>query len=66
MYVDQSIIKGCQPIGGHVSYPTDSPNATRLGLWNRLVISSPIFWAHMDDGNFHRFLEAIGSTLAQL
>ena len=27
----------CQPIGGHVSYPTDCPNATRLALCSSLV-----------------------------
>ena len=26
----------CQPIGGLVSYPTDCPCATRLGLWSSL------------------------------
>ena len=37
LYFDQPITKGwCQPIGGDVSYPTDSPTATRLGLCNSL------------------------------
>ena len=31
-------LRWCQPIGGHVSYPTDSPTATRLGLCSSLQI----------------------------
>ena len=39
--IDQPITKGwCQPIGGHVSYPTGRPNATRLGLCNSLQKAS--------------------------
>ena len=38
VYLDQLITKAwCQPIGGHVSYPTDSPFATRLGLFSSLI-----------------------------
>ena len=34
LYSDHAITKGsCHPTGGHVSYPTDSPIATRLGLY---------------------------------
>ena len=41
--LDEPITKGrSQPIGGHVSYPTDSPIATRLGLYSSLSDSSPI------------------------
>ena len=29
----------CQPVEGHAPYPTDSPTATSLGLWNSLVLS---------------------------
>ena len=37
-YLDQSITKSrCQPIGDHVSYPTDCPIATRPGLCSSLV-----------------------------
>ena len=35
-YLDQPITKGCHPTGSRVSYPTDSPKATRLGLSNSL------------------------------
>ena len=38
MQRDNPIAKAsCQPIRGHVSYPTDSPTATRLGLSNSLI-----------------------------
>ena len=38
IYFDQPIIKGwCQPVEGHVSNPTDSPPATRLGLCSSLL-----------------------------
>ena len=41
LYLDQPITKGwCQPIGGHGSYPTDSPIATRQGLYISLPTSS--------------------------
>ena len=37
LYLDQPVTKGwCQAIGGHVSYPTDSPTATWLGLCSSL------------------------------
>ena len=40
LYLDQPIIKGwCQPIGSYVSYHTDSPITTRLGLCSRLRYS---------------------------
>ena len=40
LYLDQPITIGwCQPVGGHVSYLTDSPDATRLGLCSSLVVS---------------------------
>ena len=38
LYLDQPITKAwCQPVGGRVSYPTDSPIATRLGLYSSLI-----------------------------
>ena len=38
LYLDQTITKGqCQPIGGHVLYPIDSPITTRLGLCSCLL-----------------------------
>ena len=40
LYLNQLITKEwCQPIGSHVSYPTDSPIATRLGLCSSLLES---------------------------
>ena len=39
LYLDQPITKSrCQPIGGHVSYPTDSPIVSRLGLFSSLTL----------------------------
>ena len=38
VYLDQPITKGwCQPTRGQVTYPTDSPTASRLRLCNSLV-----------------------------
>ena len=38
LYSDQPIVKQwCQPIGGRVSFPTNHPNSTRLGLFSSLV-----------------------------
>ena len=40
-FIDQPITKGCcQPYGSHVSDPTDSLTATRLGLCSSLVPSN--------------------------
>ena len=37
IFIDQSITKGgYHLIGGHVSYPSDSPITTKLGLWSSL------------------------------
>ena len=39
LYLDQPIAKAWrQPIAGHVSYPTDSPTASRLGLCSSLLM----------------------------
>ena len=47
-YINQPITKGrCQSIGGHVSYPTHSPYAIRLGLRSSLSLALPqqkFFW----------------------
>ena len=48
--LDQPITKAwCQPIRGHVSYPTDSPVATRLGLCNSLASTWSILQLLMTD-----------------
>ena len=37
LYLNQPVTKAwCQPIGGHISYTTDSPIAIRLGLFSSL------------------------------
>ena len=42
LYLDHLIAKvWCQPIGGHVSFPPDSPNTTRLGLCSSLADCRP-------------------------
>ena len=42
LYSDQPVAKRwCQWVKGNVSYFTDSPNATRPGLWNSLDRPSP-------------------------
>ena len=47
LYLGQSVTKGwCQPIGGHVSYPTDSPTTTRQWLCSSLKLTQILiyFW----------------------
>ena len=44
LYIYQPITEPAkQPMGDHVSYPTDSPNATRLGLCCSLGLSGTIY-----------------------
>ena len=39
--LDQPITKGkCQPTGGHISFPTDRPDATKLRLFSSLQVPS--------------------------
>ena len=57
MYLHQPIKKGWfQPIGGLASYPIDSPNATRLGLFNSLAIATYISWFQSISGTSHQTL----------
>ena len=40
LYLDQPITQGwCQPIAGHVLYPTGGHNATKLGLFCSIAIN---------------------------
>ena len=47
LYLDHPITQGwCQPIGGHVSYSTDSPITTRLELCGSLSYSASKMLQH--------------------
>ena len=61
LYLDQPIAKAwCQPIGGQVSCPTESPIATLLGLCSNLIWEAERNGRGWNVSLFHEILRAGG------